>query len=107
MDIRKQIEYLSKFVTEHRWQLFQDVIKNRTRYITVVLEDIYQPHNASAVLRTCEALGVQDVHIIENRNEYRVNPDVALGAHKWLSLYKYNQQENNTLAAAASVLFSC
>lgn len=99
MDLQKQIQYLSKFVTVHRWQLFQDIIEWRTRYITVVLEDIFQPHNASAVLRTCEALGVQDVHIIENRNEYRVNPDVALGAHKWLSLYKYNGKENNTLAA--------
>ena len=99
MDIDKQIEYLRQFVTEHRWNLFQQVIESRTRYITVVLEDIYQPHNASAVLRTCDALGVQDIHIIENRNEYRVNPDVALGAQKWLSLHKYNGKENNTLDA--------
>ena len=99
MNIERQIQFLSKYVTEHRFSLFQKVIENRTRYITVVLEDIFQPHNASAVLRTCDALGVQDVHIIENRNQYRVNPDVALGAHKWLNLYKYNKQENNTLAA--------
>ncbi len=99
MNIQEQIQLLKQFVTPHRWDLFQKVIENRTRYITVVLEDIYQPHNASAVLRTCDALGVQDVHIIENRNQYRVNPDVALGAHKWLSLYKYNQLENNTLEA--------
>ncbi len=99
MDIKKQIDFLKQFVTPHRWELFEKIIQYRTRYITVVLEDIYQPHNASAVLRTCEALGVQDVHIIENRNEYRVNPDVALGSNKWLTLIKYNQHQDNTLDA--------
>lgn len=72
---------------------------NRTKHITVVLEDIFQPHNASAVLRTCDLTGIQDVHIIENNNQYDVNPDVALGASKWLNLVKYNQSEHNTLLA--------
>jgi tRNA (guanosine-2'-O-)-methyltransferase len=51
------------------------------------------------VLRTCDCFGIQDVHIIENRNKYRINPDVALGANKWLTLIKYNKQKNNSLAA--------
>jgi tRNA (guanosine-2'-O-)-methyltransferase len=75
------------------------VISQRTRHITVVLEDIYQPHNASAVLRTCDLTGVQDVHIIENKNVYDVNPDVAMGSSKWLNLVKYNSNENNTAEA--------
>lgn len=91
------IDYLKKMVTEHKWQLFNQIINERTRYLTVVLEDIFQPHNASAVLRTCDCFGIQDVHIIENRNEYTVNPDVALGASKWLNLHKYNKKQNNTL----------
>ena len=45
-----------------------------------MLEDIYQPHNASAVLRSCECFGVQDVHVVEGRNRFEVNGDVALGA---------------------------
>lgn len=84
-------------MTDERWQLMNKTIADRTRYLTVVLEDIYQPHNASAVLRTCDCFGVQDVHIIENKNKYSVNPDVALGASKWLNLKKYNEQENNTV----------
>lgn len=92
------ISYLSKVITPERFSLFNKIIKNRTRYITVVLEDIFQPHNASAVLRSCDCFGVQDVHIIENENEYKVNPDVALGSSKWLNLYKYNEAENNTLS---------
>ena len=95
---KKLIQYLSTFVTEERFSLFNQIIKERTRYMTVVLEDIFQPHNASAVLRSCDCFGVQDVHIIENENEYSVNPDVALGSSKWLDLYKYNETENNTLS---------
>ncbi len=89
-------DYFSGFVTERRFALFNQVILNRTRYLSLVLEDIYQPHNASAVLRSCDCFGVQDVHIIENRNVYEVNPDVALGSTKWLSMKRYNRLENNT-----------
>lgn len=88
--------FLSGFISENKKNKFDEIILKRTRHITVVLEDIFQPHNASAVLRSCDCFGVQDVHIIENNNKYEVNPDVALGSSKWLSLYKYNKPENNT-----------
>jgi len=84
----KLIDYLSEFVTPKRLKTFGKVLDNRTRYLTVVLEDLYQAHNASAVLRTCDCFGIQDVHIIENRNTYSINPDVALGSNKWLTLKK-------------------
>ena len=93
---RKIIEELSGFITERRKERFEQVLDFRTRYITVVLEDIYQSQNASAVLRTCECFGIQDVHIIENRNTYSLNPDVVLGATKWLNLKKYNSLDYNT-----------
>lgn len=94
--MKDRIRELSSFVTERRRELFEEVLSRRTRYITVALEDIYQPHNASAVLRSCECFGIQDVHIIENRNEYRVNPDVVMGANKWLSLDRYSGKDFNT-----------
>ncbi len=93
------LSFLSPFLTENRRRLFQKVIQNRTRHIAVVLEDIYQPHNASAVLRSADLTGVQDIHIIENRNSYEPNPEVAMGSSKWLNLIKYNVMENNTLVA--------
>lgn len=93
------LEKLLSFISDHKNQLFDKVIQNRTRYLTVVLEDIYQPQNASAVLRTADCFGVQDVHIIENRNEYVINPEVALGASKWLTLHRYSESEDNTLKA--------
>jgi tRNA (guanosine-2'-O-)-methyltransferase len=89
-------EYLAQFITENKRSKIEDIVQWRTRYLTVVLEDIYQPHNASAVLRTCECFGIQDVHIIENRNKYTVNPDVVMGSTKWMNLHKYNGKENNT-----------
>jgi tRNA (guanosine-2'-O-)-methyltransferase len=95
----KLINYLQQFVTDRRVKLFDAKLRNRTRYLTIVLEDIFQPHNASAVLRSCECFGIQDVHIIENRNAYRINPDVALGSYKWLTLRRYNQQPDNTRPA--------
>jgi len=93
------IEYLKQFITERRWQLFLQVIENRTRYISVALEDIYQPQNASAVLRTSDCFGIQDVHVIENYNEFKINPDVELGAAQWLNIFQYNSLESNTLNA--------
>lgn len=95
----KLLEHLLSFITENRRELFMKVIAERTKHITVVLEDIYQPHNASAVLRTCDLTGIQDVHIIENKNLYDVNPDVAMGSSKWLNLVKYNGFEDNTAEA--------
>jgi tRNA (guanosine-2'-O-)-methyltransferase len=93
------IRYLSEFVTPERLDTFDEVLNYRTNYLTVLLEDLYQPHNASAVLRSCDCFGIQNVHIIENRNSYSVNPDVALGSNKWLTLIKYNQGEYNTIDA--------
>ena len=92
-------DYLSRFVTPDRLQRFAEVLAERTRYVTVAVEDIYQPHNASAVLRTCDAFGIQDVHIIENRNTYRLNPSVELGTAQWLTLHRHRGPGDNTEAA--------
>lgn len=94
---KELIEYLSQFVSDTRKAKMEQVLENRTRHITIVLEDLYQPHNASAVLRSCDIFGVQDIHIIENNNAYTVNKDIAMGSPKWLNLHKYRKAENNSL----------
>jgi len=93
------VNFLSQFITPARKELFDKIVKDRTKYITLLLENIYQPHNASAVLRTADCFGLQDIHIVENDNEYEVNPDVALGSSKWVNLHRYNEKNNNTLDA--------
>jgi tRNA (guanosine-2'-O-)-methyltransferase len=89
-------DYLSEFITTRRFDLFNEVVRNRTRYVTVALENIYQPHNASAVLRSCDCFGVHDVHIIENENTYEVNHEIALGSSQWLNLITYPDTGNST-----------
>jgi len=89
------INYLSGFVTEARLNRFEEVLKNRTRHLAIGLENIYQPHNASAVLRSCDCFGIQDVHIIENENKYTYNPDVSLGSEKWLTLNRYHDKDKS------------
>lgn len=90
------LHFLLEFVSVNKREQFERNLAMRTRHLTVVLEDLFQPHNASAVLRSCDCFGVQDVHIIENRNRYEVNPRVVHGAAKWLNLIKFNNQEENT-----------
>ena len=91
----KEIAFFSEFVSEHKKALFQKVLDYRTRFMTVVLEDIYQPQNASAVLRSCDGFGVQDVHIIENKNYFDIDNGVTIGSHKWLDLIRYNRNDSN------------
>lgn len=92
---QKLIEHLSQFVTEDRKVRIQDVLQNRTRHITVVLEDLYQTQNISAVMRTCDCYGIQDAYIVENRNEFEVHKDISMGADKWLTLHHYPHSEHN------------
>lgn len=104
-EIRRELmEYLAGFVTENKLRKFDDVLASRTRHVTVVLEDIFQPHNASAVMRSCDLFGVQDVHVIENTNRFTVNPGVTVGATKWLNLHRHRQRgADNTTACLTSL----
>lgn len=89
--------YVSTFLTPQRLERMLQIIQRRTNYISIVLENIFQPHNASAVLRTCECFGISQVHIIENTNTYRVNPDVVLGAAQWLDIFRWKSEQSNTI----------
>jgi tRNA (guanosine-2'-O-)-methyltransferase len=100
---KELINYLATFVTPDRLQLFEKVLQYRTSYLTVVLEDIYQSQNASAVLRSCDCFGVQHVNVIENRNTFNVNNEVALGSSKWLSIRKFSETNNNSLNAVKTL----
>ncbi len=96
---KEMYTYLCGFVSDNKIVRLDEIALNRTRYLTVVMEDIFQSQNASAVLRTCDCFGIQDVHIIENRNPYEINPDVELGSAKWLNMNRYNTNGHNTLDA--------
>ena len=95
---KKYLEYLEGFITDKRKALFKKILEDRTRHFTVAIEDIFQSHNASAVVRSCDIFGVQDLHIIENKYEFLNSRHVAKGAQKWLDFHNYRNPEiNNTL----------
>jgi tRNA (guanosine-2'-O-)-methyltransferase len=93
----KLLTYLEGFVTDKRKNLFRNILQDRTRHFTVVLEDIYQQHNSSAVIRSCDIFGIQDVHVIENKYKSKVSRHIAKGSQKWLSFHNYKEDTNNTL----------
>ncbi len=84
-----EIERLSKKITPERYAKMLRVLDMRTRKLAVVLEDVYQPHNAAAVLRSCDAFGIQDAYFIENKYLDRISGSVDTGASKWLTLRRY------------------
>lgn len=92
-------EYLKQFVNDRRLALINEKIEFRTTYISILLEDVYQSRNISAVMRSAECLGVQNFYIIENQNRYELNPYVSRGAAQWLSLKRFNETKNNTKSA--------
>lgn len=92
---RLLIQHFARYITDHKKEFIQQVLDQRTRHITVVLEDIYQSQNASAVVRTCECMGLQDIHIVENTAKYEVNTRVLKGSHKWMNLVRYKSHERN------------
>lgn len=97
------IDHFLKCITDERKALFEELIQKRTTYLTVVLENIYQPLNASAVLRSCDCFGIQDVHVIENYNEFKPDREVAMGASNWLTVNRFVKNENNTLDCIQSL----
>jgi tRNA (guanosine-2'-O-)-methyltransferase len=100
---KELLEYLSDVVNPARLALYNKIIENRTNYITVVLEDIFQAQNASAVLRTCDCTGIQNIHVIENRNKFQDDSEVSMGSSKWVTIHKYKGNENNSLEAIRSL----
>lgn len=94
----KLISHLKSFTTSERIKLFEQKVEERTKYITIVLENIFQEHNTSACIRSADCFGIQDVHIIENNNTFKDNSHISMGASKWLNIKRYNEKENNTKA---------
>ncbi len=84
-------EEFFKIITENKKELFTKIAAERTNHITVVLENIYQEHNASAVIRSCDCFGIQELHVIEKGNAYKVQRDIALGAGRWVDMYNYDR----------------
>lgn len=88
--------YLTAFLTEKRQETFDRILEERTKHFTVILEDLYQKHNTSAIVRSCDIFGIQDVHIIENKYKSYMSNQVGKGSQKWLDFHRYKEKQINT-----------
>ncbi|XCF07341.1 RNA methyltransferase [Tamlana crocina] len=84
------IEHLESYLTENRRERFKKVLAQRTKHFTVATEDVYQLHNTSAVIRSCDVFGIQEVNIVEEQNTKRIDREIAMGAQKWVDLNRYH-----------------
>lgn len=92
----QEIELLSSLMLPERFEKIKSVVKNRTNYITVCLENIFYGQNASAIIRSSEAFGIQNIHVIEDECHFRPNVGIVKGADKWLDIHRHNE-DNATL----------
>ena len=83
------LAHLEGFITAERKERFLQVLANRTKYLTVALEDVYQLHNASAVIRSCDVFGIQQAHLIEGRFGNRLDKNIAMGAQRWVDIHRH------------------
>jgi len=88
------LNYLETFITENRKNGFERVLLNRTKHFCVAIEDVYQLHNTSAVMRSCEVFGIQDLHVIEQKFSKDIDKEIALGAEKWVDIHRYNNTKS-------------
>ncbi|BAO76853.1 TrmH family RNA methyltransferase [Winogradskyella sp. PG-2] len=86
----KLLEYLETYLTDHRRARFENVLTQRTKHFTVATEDVYQLHNTSAVMRSCDVFGIQEVNIVEEVNSKSIDREIAMGAQKWVDLNRYH-----------------
>jgi len=87
---REYLAYLEEFITENRKQKFLKVLEKRTNHFTIAVEDVFQLHNTSAVMRSCEVFGIQNLHVIEEKFGKSIDKEIAMGAQKWVNVNRYD-----------------
>lgn len=90
-------EKIGTHINENRKAVIERVLHNRTRHFTIAVENIFHPHNVNAVLRSCECFGLQDLHIIDVQEKYKIQKRIAKGANKWTDIHYYEAGNNPTL----------
>ena len=89
----KLLEYLESYLTENRKNRFRKVLSQRTKHFTIATEDVYQLHNTSAVMRSCDVFGLQDLHVVEARLGKKMDREIAMGAQKWVDIHRYSETQ--------------
>ena len=88
------LSFLENILTDNRKEKFLKVLANRTNHFTIAVEDIFQMHNASAVMRSCEVFGIQELNVIEERYGKSIDKEIAMGAQKWVDINTFDSVTN-------------
>lgn len=86
---RTRIEWLAEFMTGERYELFRRTASMRTDYMTVLAENMYHGQNAAALIRHCEAFGVQRLHTVETCCPFEPNAAIARGTDQWVDVCRH------------------
>lgn len=89
-NIKDLLVYLEGFISENRKAGFLRVLKNRTKHFTIAIEDVFQLHNTSAVMRSCEVFGIQELNVIEQKFGKNIDKEIAMGAEKWVDIHRFS-----------------
>lgn len=95
----ERIACLKEFMLPERYDVLRRTLGMRTRYMTVLAENMYHGQNAAALIRHCEAFGVQEMHTVETLCSFEPNPDIARGAERWIDV----RQHPSTAEAVAAL----
>ena len=87
------LNYLEGFLTDNRKARFLKVLSTRTNHLTVAIEDVFQLHNTSAVMRSCEVFGIQQLHVVEEKYGKSIDKEIAMGAQKWVDVNRFENIE--------------
>ncbi len=88
------LDYLEGFLTDSRKEKFLKILESRTNHFTIAMEDVYQLHNTSAVMRSCEVFGIQELNVVEQKFGKRIDTEIAMGAQKWVDINRFNSMQN-------------
>jgi len=83
------VEALRAQTSEERRQRIEEVLAARLGSIAVAVENLHNPHNGAAAIRSCEAVGLDAIHVVETREQFRFSRKVSIGCEKWLQIRRY------------------
>ena len=92
---------LLPLVSDERVARIDRVLAARLQSVAAIVEDTYDPHNAAATIRTCEALGLQDLHVVAASAGFAAVKGITLGAHQWIDVHGWARAEDAVAALHA------
>ena len=97
--LRERLDYLTKFITDERREVLERTVNSRTHYMRILTENMFHPQNASAIMRHCEAFGIQQIHTVEDRCKFDPSVNIVRGTQKWVDV-----EHHDTTAEALAAL---